>query len=126
MLFTEYTLFKSKKEQFLADSKYKQNLSKQLAEKGCSTIRASDDVDVLIVKATVESAVNNPSVLFGKYTDLLIFFLFHFDLNSNDIYFKSMRTSSTTMKIWDIRRTVSTLGLDACHIMPFVKGYFWL
>jgi hypothetical protein len=97
-----------------------------LAEKGCSTIHASDDVDVLIVKATVESAVNNPSVLFGKYTDLLIFFLFHFDLNSNDIYFKSMRTSSTTMKIWDIRRTVSTLGLDACHIMPFVKGYFWL
>jgi hypothetical protein len=32
-------------------------------------------------------------------SDLLILFLFHFDLDSNDIYFKSIRTSSTTMKI---------------------------
>ena len=30
VLFTEYTLFKSKKELFLAGSKYKQNLSKKL------------------------------------------------------------------------------------------------
>ena len=33
-----------------------------------------------------------------------------------------MRTSSTTMKIWDIRQTASTLGLDASHIMPFVQA----
>ena len=33
-----------------------------------------------------------------------------------------MRTSSTTMKIWDIRKTTSTLRLDACHIMPFVQA----
>jgi len=58
----------------------------------------------------------------GKDTDLLIFFLFHFDLDSNDIYFKSMRNSSTTMKIWDIRKKASTLGLLACHIMPFVQA----
>jgi hypothetical protein len=51
VLLTEYTLFKSKKELFLADSKYKQNvininiLSKNLAEEGCSTIHASDDAD---------------------------------------------------------------------------------
>jgi len=68
------------------------------------------------------SAVNNPLVLLGKDTDLIIFFLFHFDLDSNDICIKSMRTSSTTMKICDIRKTASTLGLVACHIMPFVQA----
>ena len=68
------------------------------------------------------SAVNNPLVLLGKDTDLLTFFLFHFHLDSNDIYIKSMRTSSTMMKIWDIRKTASTLGLVACHIMPFVQA----
>jgi hypothetical protein len=26
------------------------------------------------------------------------------------------------MKIWDIRKTTSTLGLDASHIMPFVQA----
>jgi hypothetical protein len=97
-----------------------------LAEKGCSTIiHASDDADVLIVKTTVESAVNNPLVLLGKDTDLLIFFLFRFDLNSNDIYFNSMRTSSKTMKIWNIRKTASTLGMD----MPYnaiCSDYCWL
>jgi hypothetical protein len=60
--------------------------SKKLFVKVCSTIYASDDADVLIVKTTVESAVNNPLVLHGKDTDLLILFLFHFDLDSNDIY----------------------------------------
>ena len=36
-----------------------------------------------------------------------------------------MKTSSKTMKIWDIRETTSTLlkkRLDACHIMPFVQA----
>ena len=33
-----------------------------------------------------------------------------------------MRMSSTTMKIWDIRGTTSTLGLDAFHIMQFVHA----
>jgi hypothetical protein len=37
-----------------------------------------------------------------------------------------MRTISTTMKLWDIRKTTSTLGLDAGHItiiiMPFVQA----
>jgi hypothetical protein len=91
VVFTEYTPFKSKKELFIADSKHKQNVinilsKKKLVVKVCSTIYASDDADVLIVKTTVESAVNNPLVLHGKDTDLLILFLFHFDLDSNDIY----------------------------------------
>ena len=66
--------------------------------------------------------VNNPLVLLVEDTDLLILLHFHFDPDSNDIYFKSMRTSSTTMKIWNIRKTTSTLGLDACHILPFVHA----
>ena len=32
-----------------------------------------------------------------------------------------MRTSSTTMKICDIRGTTSTLGLDECNIIPFLQ-----
>jgi hypothetical protein len=67
-------------------------------------------------------AVNNPLVLLVEDTDLLILLLFHFDLDSNDIYFKSMSTSSTTMKIWDVRKTKSTLGLDTWHILPFVHA----
>jgi hypothetical protein len=38
----------------------------------------TDDADILIVKTTVESGINNPSVLLGKDTDLLILFLFSF------------------------------------------------
>ena len=50
------------------------------------------------------------------------YFFFSVLISSNDIHFKSIRTSSTTMKIWDIRKLASTLGLDACHIMPFVQA----
>jgi hypothetical protein len=120
VLFTENTPFKSKKELFLAISEYKQTviniLSKILVEKGCSTIHASDDVDVLIVKTTVESGFFLAKILICYY------FFFHFDLDSNDIVsFKPTRASSTTIKICDIRGTTSTLGLDACNIMPFVQ-----
>ena len=57
VLFTDNTSFKSKKGIFQANSDNKQNfiymLSKQLVEKGCSTIHASGDADVLIVKTTI-------------------------------------------------------------------------
>ena len=39
-------------------------------------------------KTTVESDVNNPPVLLGDGTDLLILLPFHFDLDSNDIIFQ--------------------------------------
>ena len=84
--------------------------------------RCDVDNHLIEIKTTVESAVNNPLVLLVEDTDLLILLLFHFDLDSNDIYFKSMSTSSTTMKIWDIRKTKLTLGLNACHILPFVHA----
>jgi hypothetical protein len=28
------------------------------------------------------------------------------------------------MEIWNIRKTTSTLGLDACHILPFVHAIY--
>ena len=67
MLFTENTPFKSKKKLFLVISEYKQTviniLSKKLVEKGCSTIHASDDADIFIVKATVESRFSLAKIL---------------------------------------------------------------
>ena len=33
-----------------------------------------------------------------------------------------MKTSSSTMKIWDIRKTKSALGLDVCHLIPFIHA----
>jgi hypothetical protein len=49
------------------------------------------DVDNHIIesKTTVESVVNNPSVLLGDGTDLLILLLFHFDLDSNNVIFQN-------------------------------------
>ena len=33
-----------------------------------------------------------------------------------------MGSCSTTWEIWGIRKTIPTLGLDACHLMPFVHA----
>ena len=47
------------------------------------------DVDNHRIKTTVESAVNNPSLLLGEDTDLLILLLFHFELDSNQTIYIS-------------------------------------
>ena len=44
------------------------------------------DADVLIVKTTVESAINNPLGHLGKDTDLLILFFFSILISIPTIY----------------------------------------
>jgi hypothetical protein len=70
-------------------------------------------------KTTVESAVNNPPVLLGKGTDLLILLLFHFDLDSNDIIFEIKENQLFNDENMGYSQDNVNTRLDACHIMPF-------
>ena len=70
-------------------------------------------------KTTVESAVNNPPVLLGKGTDLLILLLFHFDLDSNDIIFEIKENQLFNDENMGYPQDNVNTRLDACHIMPF-------
>ena len=62
-------------------------LSKCLQERGCPTIHAVSDADVLIVKTAVASSSSKKTVVLGEDTDLLILFCYHADVSANKIYF---------------------------------------
>lgn len=127
VVFSENTVFKSKKEDFLKNVENKQNfinlLSQKMNETGsCQAINAHDDADVLIVKTAIASAADNFTILIGEDTDLLVLLLYHGKFESKNIIFKTMRTGMKTVKVWDIQKTKSLLKEDKCRMVPFVHA----
>jgi hypothetical protein len=76
-------------------------------------------------KTTVESAVNNPSVLLGEDIDLLILLLFHFDLNSSTDTLKSVSYPDLHLEIENGGRLKTKLH-DKCDYFTFPIGNFTL
>ena len=128
--FTQNTPFKTKKEQFLANSENKQDfifmLSRCLEENGCNTIHAEADADVLIVQTAVKCAENRDVALIGEDTDLLVLLCYHANLQNNRIFFKSepkQKLSSKCLRVWDIKKTKELLGPNTCHLLPFIHAF---
>ncbi|CAC5426498.1 unnamed protein product [Mytilus coruscus] len=120
--FTDRTPFKSKKEIFLANNENKQNfinlLSGKMVEKGIETKHADADADVLIALTAIESSKTKPTVLLGEDTDLLVLLLYHPDVTSNLLIFKSGNVSKvkTHIKIWDILKTKLVRSYVHCYL----------
>lgn len=87
---------------FLRKSENKKNfiqlLSDTLQSRGCTTILAEGDADLLIVQTAVASAKDMKTVLVGEDTDLLVLLCYHVDLHGKDILFKSETKSITKKK----------------------------
>ena len=126
--FTEDMTLSSKKQQFLANTQNKQRfinlLGKKMEEDGIRTLHAPGDADLLIVQTAVSSALEKVTVLLGEDTDLLVLLLYHADLSSKGIYFKSEVKLSTDKKKrnWDIKAVKEKLGLEVCHFLPFIHA----
>ena len=126
--FKDTTPFRSKKELFLTNVENKQAfinmLSQRLDTKGCRTVHATSDADVLIVKTAVECARVSDTVVVGEDTDLLILLCYHCNMGTNNIYFISgtNRVNAKIVKKWDIKQTVQAIGPDLCKQLPFVHA----
>ena len=126
VIFTKDTPFRSKKDLFLRNSENKQNfiklLSDTLQDRGCTTILAEGDADLLIAQTAVTSAKDLKTVLIGEDTDLLVLLCYHVDLHGKDIFLKSETKSIAKKKVWDMKKTKFVLGQDLCKALPFVHA----
>ena len=117
---------KLKKDVFLSNIANKRRLVKLLGEKlqlsGCNVIH-TPDTDLMIVQMAVQSAKSTTTVLVGDDTDLLVLLCHHADISARDLFFIAQpKQTSTTRKIWDIKKTKAALGPETCaNILLFMQ-----
>jgi len=117
----------SKKEEFLANHVNKQKfismLSNMLLANGHSTLHSPNDADLLIVATAVKCAADNPVVVIGEDTDLLILLCHHVSPNLKTIIFRSdSKSKSKKHREWDIQWLQQALGKDICQALLFVHA----
>ena len=117
------------KDTFLSNKENKQNfinmLGNQLEKKGCRVKHADGDADLNIVKAAVASAEENPTVVIGEDTDLLILLCFYANVAHHEIIFRSdiNRAGIKMKKTWNISKTKFVIGANICRLLPFIHAF---
>ena len=95
-------------------------LSDTLQDRGCTTILAEGDADLLIAQTSVTSAKDLKTVLIGEDVDLLVLLCYHVYLHWKDILLKSETKSTAKKKVLEKKNTKFVLGQDLCKALPFV------
>ena len=128
VIFNDNTVLKIKKQDFLANKVNKQRfifvLGDVLQQAGFYIEHAQGDADLHIVKAAIGSAGTQDTVLIGDDTDLLVLLLYHCPLNVRQIFLKPepKLNSLKAPKVWDIKETKQSLGLDICNHILFIHA----
>ena len=96
--------FKEKKDVFLSNSTNEHHMinviSTEIKKAGCYGVHSHDDADVDIVKLILQNSLILQSSLecsitvIGEDADLLVLLLYHADINSKPLYFKSSKESN--------------------------------
>lgn len=115
----------ARKDVFLSNKKNKQRfinlLSEALAANLCPTVCADGDADCMIVAQALESSKTQVTIVVGDDTDLLVLLCHHASDNHRDIFLEpSHRTSTKTVKLWNIRHT-RCLG-SLCQVLPVIHA----
>ena len=75
--------------------KKKQNfihmLGNHLVEKGCNVIHAEGDADLMITKTAVKSAEEQPTVVVGGYTNLVILQCLYANVSHQEILSQTLK-----------------------------------
>ena len=92
-------LFEGKKKDFFLSNSTNEHcmikvISTEVKKAGCYVFHSLDDSDVDIVRLNVRSLLECSTTVIGEDTDLLVLLLYHADINSKPLYFKSSKESN--------------------------------
>ena len=123
--FTERAPFRGKKDIFLNNKENKEKFLKMLGhhleQRGIDVRYATGDADLLVVQTAKEKAESSPVVVVGEDTDILVLLIHYASSTQHQIFMRSSATS-TTKKIWNIRKAATALGSYACRVLPVVHA----
>ena len=125
--FAAETELSYKKEEFLSRDTSKQRLirmiSDQLRERDCTVVNAHGDVDVDIVKTTVETYLQHTTTLIVEDTNLLVLLLYYAQGEVMNLYFRSDKPKTdVTIEVYHINRIQEALGHEMCSQLMFIHA----
>lgn len=123
--FTGSMTCNSKKESVLINTSNKQRfadmLYDKLAEGGCTVLKTSADLNVIIARIAVETAENIETMVTSDDSDLLYVLCSHFKTGSKTVFFKYDGKGSRK-QLWDIGKLETAIGTDIMRFLPFVNA----
>ncbi|KXJ09307.1 hypothetical protein AC249_AIPGENE3666, partial [Exaiptasia diaphana] len=125
--FQQDMVLKLKKDEFLSNPSNKQKFVNLLGEKlrlaGYKVYHSVSDADLAIALTTIQSSESETTVLIGDDTDLLVLLCYYVKMDAHDVFFKpEPKKRSKTKRIWSIKDTKSSLGLNVCDNILFVHA----
>lgn len=93
-------------------------ITRELQMKGSTVINASGDADVDIVRTAIQASRLQTTTLIGEDTDLLILLYYAEKSNSNDLLFRSDK--STPPKVYDVHAMKQVLGNELSTHLLFI------
>ena len=120
-------VIQSKKAIFLQNPINKQqfihHMSQKLQMAGCRTDQARHDADLLIVQTAIATARQQPIVLIGDNTDLLVLLLYHGEMDGYDLFLASEPKQHTQKnKVWYIKQAKHLLRPSVCDNILFMHA----
>ena len=116
-----------RKDDLLLNIANKQNFLKILVEKMSNSkiqcIHSYGDADTLITPTTVQSSRYKANIVIGEDTDLVILLLFHANIECENIYFTSQKTTKKKEQdVWSITDAKVELGQELCKSILLHHG----
>ena len=116
----------TKRDAFLANTQNKlfiTLLRGHLEDSGCRTLQADGDADVLIIKTSISTAAESPTVLVGDDTDLLVLLCFYTRQDRCDLFScPEPKSTSTQIKVWKMQRVQTEPGSALCNNILFLHA----
>lgn len=123
------TPLKTKKQEFLSNSKNRNKfvdmLSEKLVETGLTVAKTTDDANILIAEKSVSISAEKMTVVVGEEATLLVLMCFYAKDENHGLYLRSCKKvkSTKTSRLWDITETKIWLGTEKSELLLFVNAF---
>lgn len=127
--FTGATPLNTKKQEFLSNTKNRNDfidiLSEKLAETGLSVAKTTGDANILIAKRAVSMSAEKMVVVVGEEANLLVLMCFYANEENCGLYLKSCKKvkSTKSSRMWNITETKTSLGAKKSELLLFVNAF---
>lgn len=127
--FTDATPLKIKKQEFLSNSKNRNEfiniLSEKLGEAGCTVFKTMGDANILIAKKAACISIEKMTVVVGEEATLLVLMCLYAKDENRGLYLRSCKKvkSTKTTRMWNITDIQTSLGANKSKLLLFVNAF---
>lgn len=127
--FTGTTPLNTKKQDFLSNTKNRNEfinvLSERLLATGCTVSKTTADANIVIAKRAASVSTEKMVVVVGEEANLLVLLLFYARDDNRGLYLKNCKKgkSTNTTRLWNITETKALIGVTKTELLLFINAF---